>query len=92
MITVQDVAMAETHTVLIEGMKYIPEKLSVRLGDKVKWVNKDFFPHTVTAMDKSFDSRNIAIGKSWVLTAKAKGRFQYKCSLHKPMIGELLID
>ena len=34
--------------VIIEGVKFSPPSLSVSKGDTVIWVNKDFFPHTVT--------------------------------------------
>lgn len=85
-------AYAASHTVIIEGMEFVPQKLSVNAGDSVTWINKDFFPHTATALDKSFNSRNIPADKSWTLTAKEKGKFNYKCLLHPPMKGELRVN
>ena len=45
------VAAGKTHSVRIEGMKFIPERLEVAAGDTVVWTNKDFLPHSVTARE-----------------------------------------
>ena len=68
---------ARTHEVVIQGLLYVPETLTVRPGDVVVWVNKDPFPHTVTAAG-AFDSGSIATGKSWRFTAKKAGTYPYK--------------
>ena len=44
-----------THEVVIQGLLYVPETLTVRPGDVVVWINKDPFPHTATAAG-AFDS------------------------------------
>ena len=62
-------AASTIHTVVIADMKFVPDTLTVKRGDTVKWVNKDFFPHTATAQDKSFDSRDIATNKPWQYVA-----------------------
>lgn len=82
----------EKHTIIIEGMKFIPAKLSVKMGDKITWGNKDFFPHTASAVDKSFNSKTIPAGKSWTLVAKKKGAFSYKCLFHTTMTGILIVE
>lgn len=82
----------KTHTVVIEAMKFSPEKLVVAKGDAVIWVNKDLFPHTVTAQNKAFDSRPIAADKSWKFTAKKTGTFPYVCTIHPTMKGELIVQ
>jgi plastocyanin len=77
-----------THTVIIEGMRFTPQNLTVHRGDRVTWVNKDLFPHTVTAAGK-FDSRQIAPGDSWTYTARKAGEYDYVCTLHVGMTGRL---
>jgi plastocyanin len=76
------------HRVIIEGTAYQPAALTIRRGDTVEWVNKDPFPHTVTAAP-AFDSGNIAAGKSWRHTPKSAGEYSYLCSLHPNMKGTL---
>ncbi len=53
---------ATTHTVIIEGMQFSPAALVVKAGDKVTWINRDPFPHTVTAEGSRFDSHAIEAG------------------------------
>jgi plastocyanin len=81
---------AATQTVVIEGVKYEPEALTVNRGDTVVWVNKDPFPHTVTAKG-TFDSHDIAAGKSWKYTARKAGEYAYVCTLHPNMKGTLTV-
>lgn len=76
--------MAETHTVVIEGMTFQPKTLTVQPGDSVVWMNKDFVPHTATAAAR-FDSGTILIGESWSWTATQPGRFDYVCTYHPGM-------
>ena len=80
-----------THTVIIEGMKFVPDTLTVARGDTVIWVNKDFFPHTVTATGGRFDSHEIQTAKSWKYVPKKIGQFDYLCTLHPTMKGMLVV-
>lgn len=83
-------AAGATHTVVIEGVKYEPGALTVNRGDTVVWMNKDPFPHTVTA-NAAFDSHDIAAGKSWKYTARKPGEYAYVCTLHPNMKGTLTV-
>ena len=87
---IDDAVAATTHTVVIDGVKYEPESLTVKRGDMVVWVNKDPFPHTVTSKG-AFDSHDIAAGKSWKYTASKAGEFTYVCTLHPNMKGTLSV-
>jgi len=81
-----------THTVTIEGMQYQPQTLTVHRGDRVTWINKDLLPHTVTASDKTFDSRSIAANASWTYVARKPGDHTYGCTFHPTMKGTLIIQ
>lgn len=85
------IAASGTHTIVIADMKFVPETLTVKPGDTVVWVNKDFFPHTATAQDRSFDSSDIATNKSWKYVATKKGAFSYVCTLHPTMKATLIV-
>jgi len=80
-----------THTVVIDGVKYEPETVTVKRGDTIVWINKDPFPHTVTATGV-FDSHEIAAGKSWKYTARKAGEYAYVCTLHPNMKGTLKVE
>jgi plastocyanin len=82
-----------THTVTIEGMKFQPEELTVTVGDIVVWVNKDVVAHTATSSKAGiFDSKLIAPDKSWKLTVRTKGDFDYVCTYHPTMKATLRVD
>lgn len=81
------------HTVVIDGMRFIPETLEVRRGDTVIWRNKDPFPHTATAITAGGGpaSPDIAAGGSWSFKAAKQGRHAYLCTLHRTMRGTLVV-
>jgi len=84
-------AQATTHTVIIDGLKYQPETVTAKRGDTIVWINKDPFPHTVTAKGV-FDSREIPEGKSWRYTPRKAGEYAYVCTLHPNMKGTLKVE
>jgi plastocyanin len=79
-----------THTVVIESMRFTPQTLTVHQGDRITWVNKDLFPHTVTSAGK-FDSRQIPARGSWTYVARKAGEYDYVCTLHVGMTGKLQV-
>lgn len=86
------VAKPVTHAVTIDATTYQPAQLTVHAGDTIVWMNKDLFPHTVTAAGKAFDSDVLVNGKSWRLVAKKKGAFDYTCVFHPIMKGRLTVE
>lgn len=84
-------AAAATHTVAIESMQFSPAVLTVRRGDQVVWINKDLVPHTATAA-RAFDSGALAPGRSWHMTTRKAGRYEYVCTLHPTMKAVLVVE
>jgi plastocyanin len=84
-------AKPKVHAVVIEAMRFSPQVIEVAPGDTVVWTNKDPFPHTVTARDRSFDSGELASTRSWKFKARKKGTFSYVCTLHPTMKGSLVV-
>ena len=78
-------AAANTHTVVIADMKFSPESLTVKRGDTIVWVNRDFFPHNARARDRTFESPDLGTNKSWRYVAAKPGTFAYVCTLHPAM-------
>lgn len=79
------------HTVVIDGMSFVPAELTVNAGDTVVWKNKDPFPHTATSSEKGFDSKDIAPMRSWKFVASRRGAFPYLCTFHRTMKGTLTV-
>jgi plastocyanin len=80
-----------THTVVMQATSYAPQALTVKRGDTVVWINRDPFPHTVTATH-GFDSKSIAAGASWRYRATQAGEFPYTCTFHPNMKGTLRVE
>lgn len=82
------------HIVSIKDLQFSPEKLQVKMGDTITWVNNDFIPHTATAIDKSWDSKNLAKGESFSLVVDENTLLDYFCVYHPNMVAtiELLSD
>jgi plastocyanin len=79
-----------TFTITIDGTRFEPEDATVKVGDKIVWVNKDPFPHTATAKP-AFDSGTIDAGASWSYTASQAGEFPYVCRFHPTMKAMLRV-
>jgi plastocyanin len=87
---------AQTHIVTIENMRFDPEVLRVKRGDRVIWRNQDLFPHTATARNSAggrvFDSGSVDAGKSWTYVTGQPGDYAYVCDLHPTMKGRLVVQ
>ncbi len=75
-------------------MRFDPHTLTVTVGDRITWINKDLVPHTATAASdgQTFDSRSIASNASWTLVADNAGRYAYVCAFHPTMTGTLTVE
>lgn len=83
---------SKTHVVVIESMRFAPQTLTVKPGDRITWINKDLVPHTATADAGKFDSRSIAPSASWTFVAGKPGNFPYVCAFHPTMTGTLTVE
>ena len=81
----------EVMKVSMDGMTFLPAHLEVKVGDTVIWTNQDLVPHTVTALNHSFDSGSIAPGKKWKFKMLKPGTINYACSFHPTMKADLLV-
>jgi len=87
----QQAAAPATHVVNVENMQFNPASLTVRRGDRIVWVNKDLFPHTVTADTKAFDSHDIPPSASWTYRADKAGEYAYSCAYHPTMKAKITV-
>jgi plastocyanin len=71
------------------GTRFDPPTLTIAVGDPVRWFNDDALPHTVSAIDGSWDSGNLAPGTSYERTFDAAGTYPYLCRYHPGMTGTI---
>jgi plastocyanin len=85
---------ARVHRVEMQGMVFVPAKLTVRRGDTVVFDNVDLVPHTATAGPEAvaaFDSGVLPAGSSFKWVAEKRGAYPYLCKLHPGMVGALTV-
>jgi plastocyanin len=71
---------------------YQPNPARVAISSQVTWNNKDFAPHTATALDGSFDTGTIQPGASGSVTVPAQGTVPYHCTIHPWMTATLQVS
>lgn len=74
-------------TVDMQDFAFKPGTLPIKKGTIVTFINKDQAKHTVTADDKSYNSKDIDAGQSFTFTYENVGTFQYYCEYHGDVGG-----
>ena len=77
--------------VAIQDFAFSPQVLEIPVGTTVTWTNNDTSQHTATANDGSFDSGILAQGGTFSFTFDTPGTYDYICSLHPNMTGQIVV-
>lgn len=76
------------NTIMIDDFSFVPGGVVVRPATTITVINRGSTPHTVTAVDKLFDSGPIAPGQRVTITAPAvAGKYRYLCMFHEYLTG-----
>ncbi|MBT4985579.1 MAG: multicopper oxidase domain-containing protein [Ilumatobacter sp.] len=77
---------------------YSPQAMSVAVGTTVTWINEDSVFHTITSGGSNgttvtpngeFDSGEVQTGETYAHTFDTPGTFDYYCTPHPWMIGQI---
>ncbi|MGH2585000.1 MAG: cytochrome P460 family protein [Dehalococcoidia bacterium] len=77
---------------LVQAYTFLPDTITVPAGTTVTWINNDVVPHTVTAGDGSWDSGKMLYGFSFSQRFDTPGTFQFNCSIHPVMTGQVVVE
>jgi plastocyanin len=80
-----------TIEIAIQNFAYSPATITITTGSTVEWTNKDSASHTVTAVDGSWGSDNLAQDDTYSHTFDQAGTYEYKCSFHASMKGTIVV-
>ena len=83
--------VARVRKTVIKNISYLQPKITVAVGTTVEWTNNDPLPHSVTAVDKSFNSGLIQPGKTYRHTFTRAGTFNFYCIPHPFMKGVITV-
>ncbi|MCX6752035.1 MAG: cupredoxin family copper-binding protein [Candidatus Nomurabacteria bacterium] len=79
--------------VKIQGFAFSPSTLTIKKGTKVTWTNNDGVAHTVTSDSGSLlDSGRILPGGTFSFTFNTVGTFNYHCTIHPMMTGNVVVQ
>jgi len=76
---------------------YIPSLIVIEKGKQVTWVNEDSAFHTITSgyydtPTDLFDSGHLDPFESYTLTFDEAGTYDYFCTLHPWMKGQVIVE
>jgi plastocyanin len=78
--------------VQIDQFIFAPQRITVKTGTTVTWVNDDDIPHTVVSNNKLFKSKTLDTKDSFSFTFMTPGAYDYFCSLHPHMTGTVVVE
>lgn len=78
--------------IMMKGMKFVPNKLEVSIGDTVIWMNESGGEHNVVANDGSFKSTMLEKGQFYALVFSRAGSWKYYCQPHRIMGMKGLVE
>ena len=77
--------------VKIDNFTFGPQKLTLKVGDTVTWINEDDIPHTVVSTGH-FRSKALDTEDKYSFTFTTAGTFEYFCGLHPHMQGSIVVE
>ena len=81
------------YQVNIDNFSFTPATLTVPVGAKVTWTNKDDVPHTVVSTTNAFPhSPALDTDQSFFYAFAKAGTYAYYCSVHPKMVGKVVVQ
>jgi plastocyanin len=93
--TTASVPPAGANGVNIVDYAFSPQKLTVKVGTTVSWINQDQFEHEVASKSGdpglAFDLGKQGHGVTVTHTFTAPGTYEYICNIHNYMTGTIVV-
>ena len=77
--------------VAIQNFSFAPAKISVRAGSTVTWTNSDDIPHNVVSTTRLFKSSVLDTDQRFSFKFDTAGTYDYFCSIHPKMTGQIVV-
>ena len=85
-------AQAADNEVKIDNFTFAPQRITVKAGVTVTWINDDDIPHTIASSSKLFKSKALDSEDKFSFTFTTPGTYEYFCSLHPHMTGAIVVE
>lgn len=85
---------------ILTDTAFQPNPVSIKVGDTVRWTNDDNTVHTVIEgnpatgdlPEEGFDSELMSADQAFDHTFNQTGTFDYYCTLHPNMVGQVTVS
>ncbi len=74
----------------IRNYKYIPQNITIKVGQTVMWTNNDTVLHDVVG--SGIESDYLQKGEKFSYTFEEEGTYPYICTIHPWMEGEVIVE
>jgi plastocyanin len=81
----------KTIRVEVHNFAFVPARVEAHVGDTIEWINKDFAPHTATAVDGKWTTPTLKKEAVGHLTVRTVGTFNYVCKFHPQMKATVVV-
>jgi len=71
--------------------RFEPRRVVARLGQEVRWTNRDGVAHTVASQALRLSSEAIRPGETFTHRPRSTGSFKYFCTIHFGQTGRLVV-
>ena len=76
----------------MKDIKFVPEKISASVGQKIVWTNNEDVPHNVTAEEGAdFKSDTLQKDQTFEYTPTKAGTIAYVCTIHPGQNGTITV-
>lgn len=84
---------AAASQVEIRNFAFAPNTMTVAVGTRVVWTNRDEEPHVITSAGRQFaSSPALDTSDTYAVTFSKPGTYAYYCSIHPVMVGTIIVQ
>jgi plastocyanin len=84
-------AAVDGKQVVVDNFSFTPATAAVPIGTTVRWTNHDDIPHNVVSPERKFKSPVLDTDEVFSHTFDVAGTYQYYCSIHPRMTGQVVV-
>lgn len=84
-------------TIVMKGLRFVPTDATLRVGQAVRFVNKDNVAHTIiqdvgprSGETTVFDSQRVLPGQAFTYVTRNTGTVRFICTLHPTVMSGVL--
>ncbi|WP_430388539.1 cupredoxin domain-containing protein [Dyella sp. 20L07] len=89
----EDPSMVKSVSIDIRNFAFAPRTVTIPVGARVTWTNRDDEPHLITSAGSQFaPSHALDTGDSYAVMFAKPGTYAYYCSIHPMMVGTIIVQ